>query len=313
MLSDASLNHADAARRATLGWALSIPWLRTLVIDKDRRVAVHAVLLVIAAALLAIALPVVPLVVTPLVLGIPHLASEARWMVVRARVPRRLQVGLAIAALTLAGLAVARRSGAECALGLGGIALALASAARPGGGARGRAAALLALVPCAGAVACALSKPFACAVRDALIASHALVTLGVWIFLFRRAPRFALPAVGAVSVAVLAVGALRGSLVALAFLASVHYAVWLVLVPIDAARGAGTPTFRMSVAGWRKDLGGPVLAAALATGVLVAILVVTRGATPARDLYLVAARFHLWLEAAMACFLVVTRRRAATP
>lgn len=310
MLLEASLSHADGARRAALGWALSIPWLRKVVVDKDRRVAAHAVLLVTTAALLAIGLPSVPLVVAPLVLGVPHLASEARWLVVRARVTRRWQIGLACAALALAGLAVARRPGAECALGLSGIALALACSARVG--ARGRAAALLALVPGAGAVASALSEPFACAVRDALIATHGLVTLGVWIFVFRRAPRFALPAVAAVAVGVVAVGALRGSLVALAFLASVHYAVWLVLVPSDAARGAGTPTFRMSVVGWRKDLGGPFLALIGAACVLVAILVLAHGAAPARDLYLVAARFHLWLEAAMACLLVTARRSAAT-
>lgn len=299
MLLDAALSQVDGARRAALGWALSVRWLQSIVVDKDRRVAVHAALLVLLSALVAVLAPVVPLVASPLLLGVPHLASEVRWLVVRARVPVALQLGLATAALALAGFAASGHVRAECALGLACVAFALG---------RSGVRRWMAAVPTAAAMACVASAPFAHAVCDVVIASHGFVTLAVWILIFRRSRRFALPALATLAVGLVAVGALRGPLVAMAFLASVHYAVWLVVVPSDGSRGAGTPTFRMSVVGWKRDLGVPVIAVATSLLLLVAIAALVRGAEPARDIYLVTARFHLWLELAMACFLVARKK-----
>jgi hypothetical protein len=309
VLLDASLARADEARRSALAWALSIPRLRALIIDKDRRIAVHATLVVVVAALVAIAVPTLVLLATPLLLGVPHLASEARWLVVRTRVPVAMRVGLAVVALTLATLAATGLVRAECALGLGAVAVALAL-----GLARARAgvwSAALSTLLLLAAVACVVSLPIALAVQSLLVASHGLVTIGLWVLVFRRARRFALPALSALAVAAFAVASVRGLVVTMAFLASVHYAVWLVLIPHDAARGAAPPTFRMSVAGWKRDLGVPVIAAAVAASLLIVLAAVAHGATATRDLYLVLARFHVWLELAMGAYLL-GRRRGST-
>ena len=308
-LLEISLTRADGLRRAALGWALAVPWLRPVVIDKDRRVAAHAAILVVGAAFVALAVPVVPLVCAPLVLGVPHLASEVRWLVVRARLPVAFQIGLAGVALALATVAATDHVRAEGALGLSCIALAAGIAVHRAS-ARWTLAALAAAAPAAAAAASASSTAVAVAVRDLVIASHGLVTFAMWSLVFRRSRRFALPASFALAVGLLAVSVVRGPLVAMAFLASVHYAAWLILIPSDAARGAGTPTFRMSFAGWKRDLGVPFLAGAAVVALVIAGAAIAKGAAPARDIYLVGARFHVWLEAAMACLLVARRRSA---
>nr|MBA3376934.1 hypothetical protein [Actinomycetota bacterium] len=56
----------------------------------------------------------------------------------------------------------------------------------------------------------------------------------------------------------------------------------------------------------------PVIAVVAAASLLVAIAALAHGAAATRDIYLVVARFHLWLELAMAAYLFSRKRRERT-
>jgi len=87
-------------------------------------------------------------------------------------------------------------------------------------------------------------------------------------------------------------------------LQSIHYTVWLALIPQDDARAEGTLSFRMSLRALARDFPAPWLALVvlLAAAVLAASAVDVHRT---RQLYLSLATFHGYLELAAATFLVV--------
>lgn len=93
------------------------------------------------------------------------------------------------------------------------------------------------------------------------------------------------------------------------FAQSVHYAVWLRLVPEEARERAGVRSFRSSFRALKRDLGAPVLLLSLAVGVIVAGYALF-ALEASRILYLRVAAFHTYLELA-ALMLVVLEGRAA--
>src|SRR5665213_790612 len=169
---------------------------------------------------------------------------------------------------------------------------------------------------------------------------HNLVAIGLWLLLFRRGRRFALPAVALLALAVaLCVsgrvlpavhfggpGAARfvdemvfawpswmpqrtalGLGLAFVMLQAVHYSVWLAWIPQEDLRGQGTLSFRMSLRSLQRDL-GPVwlgLIALVAGAVLAATFV---DAHRTRQLYLSLSSFHGYLELAAGAFLFVRGR-----
>ena len=87
-------------------------------------------------------------------------------------------------------------------------------------------------------------------------------------------------------------------------LQSIHYTVWLALIPQDDARAQGTLSFRMSLRALGRDFPAPWLAAV----VVLAVAVLAASAVDVhrtRQLYLSLATFHGYLELAAATFLVV--------
>jgi len=94
------------------------------------------------------------------------------------------------------------------------------------------------------------------------------------------------------------------------FMQSVHYLVWLVLVPSDDRPGGGSVSFRRSFRDLIGDLG--TLGAAAAVGA--SVLVLAFGAVApfrTRNAYLTIASFHVWLElAVLVAFAVGGRRRS---
>jgi hypothetical protein len=92
------------------------------------------------------------------------------------------------------------------------------------------------------------------------------------------------------------------------FLQSIHYLVWLVLVPMDADAGSGATSFRTSLRVLVRELGGPGFALCAVTFLTFAGL---GGIAPlaTRNAYLALASFHVWLEVAVLGFLVVRGSR----
>jgi hypothetical protein len=91
------------------------------------------------------------------------------------------------------------------------------------------------------------------------------------------------------------------------FMQSVHYLVWLVLVPSDERPGSGSVSFRRSFRDLIGDLGALGAAAALAAS---AIVLGFGAAAPlaTKNAYLAIASFHVWLElAVLVVFAVGTR------
>ncbi|MDB4944524.1 MAG: hypothetical protein JWP97_4058 [Labilithrix sp.] len=334
---DALFRPLDAARVQLLH-ALG-PVSRALVVSREQRVAVGALLAVVTALVLATGAPMWTLALGPLVLGVPHVVADVRYLVVRAGLgaERRL---VAVVALPLAVAAC----GGGTRAGFVAVAAALLASARGRSEWQRSAAGLALLAPL---TFLAWHAP---ARADAAFAHlHNLVAVGLWWGWRRPGERAGMRwiALGAMALATLAilsgaldplvsaglgwrsrpagfgVSALASALapdvstrwalrlvVLYAFGQSIHYAIWLRLVP-DEDRERATPrTFRASWQALTRDVGPWVLAGA---GLAIAFfacwaLVSVSGA---RDGYLRAGAFHGHLElVALAVFFVRGRMRA---
>src|SRR5262245_32161342 len=85
---ETALAPADALRRAAL--RRLGPRLRPLIADRERRVAVTAVVAILVALLGASLFPLWLLALGPVILGVPHLVADARYLVMRPGLHRRL-------------------------------------------------------------------------------------------------------------------------------------------------------------------------------------------------------------------------------
>ena len=281
------------------------PYLR----DRERRVVAVALLgLSLSFGLTGFA-PMLLLSFGPIVLGIPHLFADFRYLVFRPRWHRHTASAIAVGLpLLIAGWT------SDPAWGM--LAVVGATAVVPGK--RGRRALSFAAAVCLMAVAWRWPNPF----RLVLAHSHNLVALGLWATWRPGSPRRWWPifAFSALYTAIL-LGIFQGIVprnaslagwehalapgwphpsrwvLAFAFAQSVHYAVWLRWIPEDD-RAQFTP--RSFSASWRaalKDAGSAAVYATLASTVTLigwAFLDVDAS----RDAYLRFAQFHAYLELA---------------
>ncbi len=317
---------------------------RRALTDRGFRLWALALAHVAVAFALTLVFPLWLLLLGPLVLGVPHIASDLRFLVARPPAPLTRRV-ITYALWPLAAMTVLRLSATlggpylpEAELALGGAAILtviwLTNARRSwriG----------LALVLTA-TIAWALSAPDAALLGFAHL--HNLVAVGLWCWLAARggpghhAWTFGL----AVAVAIVALlsGALDATLTAgfsepaagldaqtmaltmapfaepvvalrwvaaFAFAQAVHYAVWIRLMPQRMSGRQPPPTWRRTLEGWRRDLGTPALLglAALTLSFVVAALF---DAVASRHAYLTAALFHGWIELAVAGGLLAAAR-----
>ncbi|WP_437959905.1 hypothetical protein WME76_09815 [Sorangium sp. So ce119] len=327
-MMDVILAPLDRLRRAC--FRLLGRHVGTWVARRDVRVSVLGTIAVVTALSGALLAPTWLLALGPIVLGVPHVLADVRYLVARPGLHRRGLAALAVAAPLAAGAVTSRLA---C-----GLLAAVAAAFVARGTRRRRAVAIACLAPlvCVAMAFRGLSE---------LVFAHAhnAIAVGLWcawrprrtrwhlvplaLFLgssaalatglldpLWRAAAAALPGLGAPihahvrDIAPRAPGDLGVRLVLLyAFAQSVHYAVWLRLVPED---DRPRPAPRGFVSSWRAladDLGRPLLwltaAAALAL-----IAWACFDLLAARAGYLRFAVFHGHLELAAATWLFIERR-----
>lgn len=340
-LIERALRPVDAVRGAVLRATVTVPPLRRLIATREARVpfllSVHAT----AAFGLALFVPSLSLALTPLLLGVPHVISDVRHLVLRRALPSWWVRTIAAFAATLLAVRLLEEANVlraaplliEHALGSAWILCAALVGATLG---RWRGASLATVSAAVLIAAATLAAPRA--FRLAFVHGHNLVAIAIWLLLFRRRVRLAWPLAALIvaGAGLLASGALLrvtvhqgvvdllglhlfvaadwlarglpdtwalGLTMAFAFLQSVHYAIWLIAIPQGDARLTGPTTFRMTWRGLARDLGrrGLRLGTAMAAAVLAAGII---SMTRTRVLFLSLATFHAWLELALLAFFV---------
>ncbi|MCS6899741.1 MAG: hypothetical protein RMJ98_08800 [Myxococcales bacterium] len=331
----------DWLRGRLFRWLLSAPVFRWLLCTRDRRLGFHAVLGVAVALGLTAIFPAFLFVVGPLVLGVAHVASDLRYLLLRRSVPRGV-TGMAVLfcgalfALRMGELLGQRWLGASQEMMLlevwaGASVVAAGLAERR----KGRAALALGAVLALGAMA----QRWPELSRLVFAHGHNLIGVGLWLLLFRRRLGPVVPALillgagivltGSGATLPLAAGAgglsfagqhlvdvatwiapgvplrfLAGAVLSYVFLQAVHYSVWLAWIPQEDTRAEGTTSFRMSFRSLRQDLRG-LLAPVVALVALVPAAALVFGASLTRDVYLSLASFHGYLEVAMVFYFLV--------
>lgn len=302
------------------------PLSSRLAARRAERVAVVGVVSILVALIGTALVPLWMLALGPIVLGVPHVLADLRYCVVRPGFHRRPALWLGVG-VPLVMVAV------SSAPAVGFAAVAGACVAADGSRVRRCAGVGVAI---AAALACWFAEHYAGLI---LVHAHNLVAVLLW-WRWRDGPLRAVPlAAFGLGLLLIAGGALDHSLAAASgplggelrvhaaslapgldgvvglrlvlsycFAQSVHYAMWLRLVPED---DRARPTPRSFVASWRALVDELGLALPLLAGL--AALVLAGAATvdlaAARLGYLRAAQFHVFLELALLASLWVGGRR----
>lgn len=346
VLGEQLLLPVDRARAALNRFVLTSALGRGL-IRKETRIGAQAVAGIGVAFLLTALAPLLLFAVAPVVLGVPHLAADLRYLVLQPRYRPLVRVLLVagcvpfvlLRGLPCIGVPIARAAPMEMAfatLCLGAAAIASALGA-------GRARRLLFVLPAVLALGLVASR-HADGARIVFAHAHNVVAIVVWGLLFRarRGARRALvlpvactavatlalvglglargPALAATSAFGVQLGTIGGWLapglpqraaVALVlsyvFLQSVHYSIWLGLIPAETVRGEAARSFRMSLRALLRDFGAlGLLAVAIVSAATIALG--TRDLTRTRDAYLTLSAFHGYLELAVLVIALSGRR-----
>lgn len=319
------------ALRARLLLALA-PRARSLVVARDRRVALLASLLLVTAYLGASVIPIWIVAIGPIAWGIPHIVSDIRYLITRPGYHRRPLI-----LLTMAGgvIAASLGAGVRGALGAAIIALVLS---------RGPLARRAVGVAIAGALF-ALAQWAGWYGDMAFVHLHNAAGVALWWSWRPRASRLhwlplALFIAGAALLlggaaepilvrahglespfASVSLGWLAESLsptwkepwplrfvVLYAFAQSAHYLVWLRLIPEDDRKSPTPRSFAQSYRALRADVGAVILWGALVSAVALAVwAIINIGA--ARDGYIRAAFFHGYIEVIAAAVLFAEGRK----
>ena len=345
-LVDAIAHPLDAVRRTALSTAVRNRTLARIAGDREARIPLLATAQITALFLVTVLWPVALFALGPVLLGVPHLASDVRYLLVRRRVSRSAWVigcvaATAVVALRACEIAHVRFPGAmrvEIAVGCAWIVAASVLGAIEN---RRRSPLAVALgVVSLGIVA--WQHPWTA--RIILAQAHNVVGIGLWVWLYRRRSLTALLPMSLALGGVLllangatlgwtlrangltawsidlwqvaaafaprtpAAGAMAGLLV-FVFLQAVHYAAWLVWIPQEELPCSGTFTFRMTGRALLRDFGalGILVIAALSLVLAATAIVDLRRAVGA---YMALAAFHAYLEVAMVGYLM-GRPRAA--
>lgn len=328
----------DWGRRLGLSWILRNKLVLSAWGHRDRRISTLATINIGLAAFGAVYFPVLLFTLGPVLLGVAHVASDVRYLILRRSLARWWRNVIWLGCLALISVRVLEElqviRGAEryeLCIAVALVAVALAAALRENGSGW-RASIALALLTCASG----LAWQHPSGARLVFLHLHNLVALGAWGLLFRVQKRWLVgpvslivvaavllisgafyratlssPFVSAFQLHVLAVASwvapfadIRvavGVTSAYVFLQSVHYSVWLSWVPQKEQPGRGTPTYRMSVRSLFADL-GPAGVLTLALAAAAVLLGACFELHRTRALYLSLATFHGYVELALVAF-----------
>ena len=346
-----ALERLRSASLRALTPVLRVPIVRRAFTAQASRVPLFLTAHAAVAFPVALLAPSLSLVLAPLVLGVPHVASDVRHLVARRGLPRGWVRALAAFAVALFATRVVAETHrftdgsvirAEHALATACLLAGAVVGARAGGWRRSAWVSLAAAF-----VVGALSLVEPRALRAALVYGHNLIAIAIWLLLFRRGGRWSLLPVTAIllgatllgSGALLAVTLRHGMLSAFglhlgaaadmlapgasdaggmslttmfAFLQAVHYAIWLIAIPQDDGRPRGRPSISMTWRSLAHDLSPVGLRVTVA---LVALVAVAGIATPLRTraVFLSLVTFHAWLELALLLFFVARDGFARVP
>jgi hypothetical protein len=312
----------DRARHALLSVLARLS--PSLVGRREPRVAFFGTLLIALGFLLTAIAPLWLLLVGPIILGVPHVVSDVRYLVARPKLHRRWPLWLLIG-IPLAG----------CAVGFG-VRAGLVAVCGALLGARGRvwiralgiasALALLAVVwkdpRFADLVFAHLHNFIAVAMFIAWRRREgklhwfpiAAFAFGAALLLFGVAePSIArFPYTVGVGLVPRELATIGGRVVALyAFAQAVHYTMWLRLIPEEDRQRPTPRTFASTFRALAGDLGPWVLGAAMVAAIGFAVYALFDLAS-ARNRYLELAIFHGHLEIAAGALLFVERRLPTT-
>lgn len=310
---------------------------RALLRDPSLRVVVYGVFGLLMALALTCAAPTYTFALAPLVLGVPHLLVDIRYLVVRPRLHERRYLALAAGA----PLAVAAFT-QNVAIGLfASVVVALFAE-----GSRGRRSLVASVALAVTIVAAVMPRTAGLVLAHAHNAIGAIFVVAVF---SRRRWLEAIPVLGFVllSLAIM-LGAFDGAifrpfavrevagadslmrtiaqlapvsdpvlalrLVALfVFAQGVHYVAWLRLVPELARERRGVRSFSSSLRALVQDVGPWFIVLALLAAAIVLGVAATRSLAASRDLYLALASFHAPLELAALALVAVEGRAALAP
>jgi hypothetical protein len=326
------LSPADALRRRLfdLGGAP----VRRLVVDRELRVNLAGLSVVGSSLGMAALAPLWKLALGPIVLGVPHLLSDVRYLIARPGLHRRREVVVAVG-LPLLAVSLWPHAWVGLLAALGAMAAARTSTARR----------MLGLAVLSALYAAAWRWPLAADL--ATVHLHNLVGVALWWAWRERHGRghrlvllaFAAALLWTMSPALpawlsahatlsrpatgddllgwmgytahgLAPDLAVRAVVAFCFAQSVHYGLWLRLVP-DDDRARSTPrSFRASYRALVRDLGVPLLVLTALAALGLAVWG-TFDLLEAREGYLRASGCHAYLEVAVAALLWAEGRRPA--
>lgn len=343
MFTDTLVLPLDRARTHLFSGALKIGVLRGALLDKGRRIALLLGAHAIAALVLSVFAPTLLLLAGPLLLGVPHLVADVRYLILRpalgsnARSVLLAGSGLLLLLRVAQSLGLAQVDRAELVVA-GGWLLATSAlgACRQTWRRAGLAAAAALLLLCVGWL-------WPRSLRIGLAHGHNLLALALWVFAFARRRRLAtaltlgfvtvgalllatplawfgfnaglrecfglhaLQAADTLAPGVHSVRLALGVVASFAFLQSMHYAVWLHAVPQEETRGNATLSFRMSARQLRRELGAWGLAGAALLVIAVPVAALWGSALGVKDLYLSLSSFHAYLELAAGALFFVSK------
>lgn len=344
---DVVVRPLDAVRRWSWWVSAKTAFGRACLRDRSLRLTTLALTHMLVAAVLVAVLPVWLLLLGPLVLGVPHVASDVRYLLINPPLPlgRRGLVLLLGPLMAMTGMRVISALGGPY---LAELEVLFGAAALLGGVVLAPAGLPKKLV--ATSMVLAISGLALVSAHGTLLAiahGHNLVAFGLWLWLFRSetSPRSLLLLAGvyAAVIAVLMSGALDGALAGhalasdigrfglvemadtlapglsldlalrlvavYAFAQAVHYVVWLRLIPQRLDERTAPPTVRRSVQRLRFDFGRVGFALLVLFTLATPLAALAFEASDVRSLYLLAAIAHGWLELAIIAALF-TRGRA---
>lgn len=338
----------DRMRQLVWGLTAKTSWGRACVRDRGLRLATLAVGHMVVAFLLALVLPLWLLLLGPLVLGAPHVVSDVRYLLLQPPAPL-IRRGLLLILVPLVAMTLARVIAAmggpfsvELEVIFGGLAML-------GGAIAARGLLVWRVVVALGVIA--LTSVALLSAHTSLVVmahAHNLVAFGLWLFFLKgEVSGRALTVVIGVYLLCsaillspltesLALDHATGNLGAFnlvnmadalapgvslevglrwvllyGFLQSMHYAIWLRLIPqrLDARRAP--PTFRRSLTRLRQDFGGRAFVLIALVCLAVPVFALTTDAEATRHAYLLAAVSHGYIELAIIAALLASRARRA--